>query len=236
VTVVEWPVVPEVPVIVSVYVPAGVPPVVAGFTVSKMVLVVPPYEAEMVTGVAAVTALVVTVNVALVAPPATVTLAGTVAADTLLDRETIAPPLGAAPLSVTVPVDGDPPFTAAGLSATEDSATAVAGFTVSKVVLVVPPYVAEMVSGVATVTALVVTVNVALVAPPATVTLAGTVAADALLERDTIAPPLGAAPLSVTVPIDDVPPLTLVGLRVTEDSATAVGGFTVSEAVFVVPL
>jgi hypothetical protein len=212
VTVAEWLVVPDVPVIVSIYVPAGVPPVVAGFTVSKVVLVVPPYVAEMVTGVATVTALVVTVNVALVAPAATVTLPGTVAADAPLERETIAPPLLAAPLSVTVPVDGDPPFTVAGLSATEDSATAVAGFTVSKVVLVVPPYEAEMVTGVATATALVVTVNVALVAPAATVTLAGTAAADALLERETIAPPLGAPPLSVTIAVEDAPPLTLVGL------------------------
>jgi hypothetical protein len=211
-TVVEWLVVADVPVIVSIYVPAGVPPVVAGFTVSNVVLVVPPYEAEMVTGVAAVTALVVTVNIALVAPAATVTLAGTVAADALLERATTAPPLGAAPLSVTVPVDGDPPFTVAGFSATEDSATAVAGSTVSNVVLVVPLYEAEMVTGVAAVTALVVTVNVVLVAPAATVTLAGTVAADALLERATTAPPLGAAPLSVTVPVDDAPPLTLVGL------------------------
>ena len=106
---------------------------------SKVALVVPPYKADMVTGVTAVTALVVNVNVALVAPAATVMLAGTVAADALLERETTAPPLGAAPLSVTVPVDGDPPLTVAGLSATEDSATAVAGFTVSEAVLVVPP-------------------------------------------------------------------------------------------------
>ena len=119
VTVVEWLVLPDVPVIVSIYVPAGVPPVVAGFTVSKVVLVVPPYEAVMVTGVAAVTALVVTVNVALVAPAATVTLAGTAAADALLERETTAPPPGAAPLSVTVPVDDAPPLTLAGLSPIE---------------------------------------------------------------------------------------------------------------------
>src|SRR5580704_11999443 len=218
---------------VSIYVPAGVPPVVAGDTVSRVVLVVPPNEAEMVTGVAAVTALVVTVNVALVAPAATVTLAGTVAADALLERETIAPPLGAAPLSVTVPIDDVPPLTLAGLRVTEDSATAVAGFTVSKVVWVVPPYEAEMVTGVAAVTALVVTVNVALVAPAATVTLAGTVAADPLLERATTAPPVGAAPLSVTVPVDGAPPLTVAGLSATEDSAAAVAGFTVSKVVLV---
>jgi hypothetical protein len=119
VTVVEWLRLPDVPVTVSVYVPAGVPPVVAGFTVSKVVFVVPAYEAEMVTGVTAVTALVVTVNVALVAPAPTVTLAGTVAADPVLERATTAPPLGAAPLSVTVPVDGDPPLTLVGLSPIE---------------------------------------------------------------------------------------------------------------------
>jgi hypothetical protein len=75
-----------------------------------------------VTGVDAVSALVLTVNVALVAPAATVTLAGTVAAAVLpLERETVAPPLGAGPLRVTVPVVGDPPFTLLGLSAIAES-------------------------------------------------------------------------------------------------------------------
>jgi len=50
--------------------------------------------------VEAVTLLVVTVNVALLAPAATVTLAGT--------------------LRVTVPVEEDPPLTLVGLSATDD--------------------------------------------------------------------------------------------------------------------
>ena len=60
----------------------------------------------MVTGAEAVTVLVLTVKVELLAPAATVTLAGTVAAAVLsLERETAAPPLGAGPLSVTVPVD-----------------------------------------------------------------------------------------------------------------------------------
>jgi hypothetical protein len=50
----------------------------------------------MVTEVEAVTARVVTAKVALVVPPGTVTLAGTVATVVLLlERETIAPPLGA---------------------------------------------------------------------------------------------------------------------------------------------
>jgi hypothetical protein len=38
-----------------------------------------------------------------------------------LIRETAAPPLGAGPLRVTVPVDGDPPVTLIGLSAIEES-------------------------------------------------------------------------------------------------------------------
>lgn len=73
------------------------------------------------TGVEAVTALVFTGKVALVAPAATVTLDGTVAEGLLLVRFTMAPPVGAAPLRVTVPVEGDPPVTVPGLSVTEDS-------------------------------------------------------------------------------------------------------------------
>src|SRR5260370_1308444 len=69
----------------------------------------------MVTGVDVVTALVLTVNVALLAPAATVTLAGTVAVDVLLlERETTAPPVSAGPLSVIVPVEGCAPPTPLG--------------------------------------------------------------------------------------------------------------------------
>jgi len=89
------------------------------------------------------------------------------------------------------------------------------------------------------ITALVLTVKLAVVAPAATVTLAGPRAAPVLLlESDTTAPPDGAAPLNVTVPVDDcVPPVTLVGFSVNEDSVTGGGaaGFTVSVAVLVVP-
>ncbi len=75
----------------------------------------------MVTDVEVATGLVVTVKVALVAPAGTVTpLAGTLADGSLLERETTAPPLGAGPLSVTVPVEGFPPVTLAGFTATED--------------------------------------------------------------------------------------------------------------------
>ena len=68
------------------------------------------YEAEMVTVVVTITTDVLTVNVALVAPAGTVTLAGTLAPEgLLLERETTAPPLGAGPLNVTVPVEELPP-------------------------------------------------------------------------------------------------------------------------------
>ena len=87
-----------------------------------------------------------------------------------------------------------------------------------------------MVTGVAALTARVVTVNVALVAPAATVTLAGTVAAAVLLLASvTTAPPAGAALLSVTVPVAEAPPVTAVGFKLTDDTVTT-GGSTVSVA------
>ena len=180
----------------------------------------------MVTDVEAVTLLVFTVNVAPVAPAETVTLAGTVAAAVLpLIRETDAPPLGAGPLSVTVPVEGDPPVTLMGLSAMAESVAEPGGATLSEAILVTPAYIAEMVTAVELVTALVLTVNVALLAPAATVTLAGTVAAAVLpLERETATPPLGAGPLSVTVPVEGDPPVTLMGLSAIEESVGEPGG------------
>ena len=72
-------------------------------------------------------------------------------------------------------------------------------------------------TGVEMVTALVLTVKVALLAPARTVTLEGTLATTLLLESITCAPPVGAGPLSVTVPVDCTPPVTLVGFSVSEE-------------------
>ena len=94
-----------------------------------------------------------------------------------------------------------------------------------------------IVDSVAVVTVAVVTVNVAVVAPAATVTVAGSIAAPVLLDSITLAPPAGATLLSVTVPVDEVPPITLVGLSVSEDSdAAGGGGVTANVTVRVMPL
>lgn len=73
-------------------------------------------------------------------------------------------------------------------------------------------------------TALVLTVNVALVAPAATVTLEGTLATVVLLLESVIcAPPAGAGPLSVTVPVEEFPPVTLVGFSESGESERGAG-------------
>ena len=68
-------------------------------------------------------------------------------------------------------------------------------------------------------TVLVEIVNVALADPDGTVTLAGTVTGSAL-DNDTTAPPAGAAPERVTVPVTECPPTTLDALSEIEESAT----------------
>lgn len=76
----------------------------------------------MVAAAGAVTAVVVTENIAEVLPAGTVTVAGTLARLLLLDSATEILPVGAAALNVTVPVDELPLVTEAGLSETEESA------------------------------------------------------------------------------------------------------------------
>ena len=202
---------------------AGV--VEAGFTVSTAVRVTPANTAEIVAEVEDVTEVVVTVKVALLAPAGTVTLAGTLVALELSDSDTTVPPLGAAPVRVTVPVEALPPVTLVGLRLNAESVGPPdGGLTVSGAVRVTPPKTAETVADVAAVTEVVVTVKVLLVAPAGTVTLAGTLVALEFSESDTTAPPLGAAPVRVTVPVEVLPPVTLLGLRLKAESVGPDGG------------
>jgi len=177
-----------------------------------------------------VTTVVFTVKIALVAPARMVTLAGSVAtAVLLLERETAAPPVGAGALSVTEPVEGDPPVTALGFSVSEVRVAPEGGggVTVSEAVCcwAPPDGDAEIVTVVELATAMVVTWNVAMVLPAGTVMLEGTEATDVLLlAREITVPPLGAGPLRVSLPVEGLPPFTLVGFKVSEDRVRELGG------------
>lgn len=183
----------------------------------------------ILTLVLTATGLVLTVKMAVVWPAGTVTLAGTWAAALLLDRVTMIPPVGAGPVSVTVPVDEFPPATGFGLRTMDDSL----GSLITRPVLCVVPQKAVIVAVVLLVTGLVVTMKVAVVWPAGMVTEAGTWAAALSEESVTSAPPVGAGPLIVTVPVDGVPPITEVGLRLTELKTIAV---TVKFALRVTPI
>ena len=176
--------------------------------------VAPPNDPETLTAVVLDTADVVTVKALLVDPAGTVTLAGSEAAAELSESDTTAPPLGAAALSVTVPVDDAPPTTVVGLSVSDVRVSDGAAVMLSAVNSVVLPREAVSVTVVLS-TGNVVTVNDALVAPAGNVTDAGTLAEPGrLLLRLTLSPPVGAGLSRVTVPLADVPPWTVVGLTV----------------------
>ncbi len=175
------------------------------------------------------TGLVVMTNVAEVAFAAIVTVAGICAAEPLLlDKVTIAPPAGAGPVNLTVPVDPVPPITDAGLTLTPlPEAARVAAVTV-KLAILKTPRLPVIVTPVLLATGVVVTANVAVVAPAEIKMLAGTCAAPVLLlDNMTVAPPAGAGPFSVAVPVDVLPPnneagLTVMPLRVAAATARLV--------------
>src|SRR2546427_699216 len=72
------------------------------------------------------------------------------------------------------------------------------------------------------VTVFVPTVNATVLAPAGTLTVAGTIAMELGLESATLAPPSGAEPLRTIFPADGPqPPITVVGVSVSVESATA---------------
>jgi hypothetical protein len=145
-------------------------------------------------------------------------LDGTVATVVLLlESRMVIPVGGAAPLRVTVPVDGLPPTTFDGFNFNEDN---VGRVIVNVAVFVTPLYTADMPATVEAATGVVPILKLALVAPCSTVTDAGTMADALLLDKVTTRLPT-AAPVNVSVPVDEFPPITLVGLTVIEESAAA---------------
>lgn len=172
--------------------------------------------AEIVAVTVEVTAVVEIVKVALVAPPGMGTPPGTDATPLFEASATVNPLLGAGPVNVTVPVDCEPPTTLLGETDTE-----------AKVATVIErdaeaeeaPIVAEIDAVAVLATGVVETVKVVVSAPAGTVTDAGTVAAAFVLAKVTTAPVFaGALELSVTVPVDELPPATDVGFSVTLDT------------------
>lgn len=194
--------------------PVG-PPV----TVSVAAWLEAPVLAESDDVVVAPTAAVVTVNDAVAAPFGTVTVSGTVAAPVLLDaRFTTTPPGPATSARVTVAVVFTPPATDALAS---DRAVTLGGLTTSSVVAVAVSSVALIVAVTELATCVVSTVNVLLIEPAGTVTVAGTVTPARLLESETTIPPVGALLDNVTVPVELLLPTTLDGATETDANRPA---------------
>ena len=193
---------------------------VGGLTVKVAVFVTEAIMPLMVAVMAVGVAAVVTGNVAVVWPARTVTEASTVTPLATLSDESVTarPPVGAALVIVTVPVDPAAPSTEDGATVTDTSVGAVM---VSGAEADEPLKLALMLAVASEATATVETVKVADVCPAGTVTVVGTVAVG-LSEVRAITASAAGAVFSVTVAVDGLPPTTEVGLRVTEATVTGV--------------
>src|SRR5215467_3512714 len=146
-----------------------------------------------------------------------VTLAGGVARAGLeLCTVTRAPPAGAGADRVTVPVTVVPPTTVLGLTRNEIRA---GGVTVTAVLFTTPLELAERLPTVVVPTGVVLMAKLAALCVAGTTTLAGTLMALGALLNATLRPPAGAGVVRVTVPVALVPPVTVLGVALTDDSA-----------------
>src|SRR5262249_62155780 len=170
-------------------------------------------NAVMVTDVLFATANVVTVKLAEVCPPGTLTIPGTRATEKLLvARVTEIPPAGAGALRNTVPVALVPPRTLVGVIVIDCRRGGAfgSGLTLTKIDLVTPPAVAKTFPPVGRpVTVLVPMAKLVALFPSGIVTLAGTWMVEGLsVVRLTAPPPDGAGITSATLARPELPPIT----------------------------
>jgi hypothetical protein len=191
----------------------------SGFIVRTALTVTEPSVAPIVEVVEAVTMVAATEKVAEVPPAGMETLAGSDALALLEVSATTIPAAGAGLLMDTVPTEVDPPVMVLGANVMEVST----GAEIERVAAAVAPWkVPVIVAMVEVAMATVVTVKVAVFAPAAITTVVGTTALTLLEVSATDAPPVGAGPLRVTVPVEEVPPFTVVGAKAREVSEAAV--------------
>ena len=173
-------------------------------------------------------AAVVTLKVADVAAAATVTEAGTVNVALEFERVTLAPPAGAAWVRVTVQLLEELAPMLEGLQASDDTRTGATRLTTALAELLL--YVAVTVALALLLTVVVVTLKVADVPAAATLTEAGTVNVALEFARVTVAPPVGAGWVKVTVQVlEELAPM-LAGLQASDDTSTDAARFTVALA------
>ena len=188
--------------------------------------VTPPYDAVMLALILLLTLVVVMLNVAELAPAGTVTFAGTLAFVGLLLASVTTKALAVALSRITVPTELDPPTTVVGFNVKDARAAGAGAVTVSVVDLFMPAYVAVMLPTVVELTTEVFTAKFADDALAGTVTELGTDAAGLALAKVTMAPFAGAAPVRLTVPVADWPPVMLDGVTLNAFKAAgpALGG------------
>src|SRR5512133_3277243 len=167
----------------------------------------------MVTNVLFATANVVTVKLAEVCPPGTLTMPGARAALALLVASvTEIPPAGAGALKNTLPVAFVPPLTVVGLIVIDCRSGGAfgSGTTLTKIDLVTPPAVAKTFPPVGRpVTVLVAMAKLVALFPAGMVTVAGTWMIEGLsVVRLTTPPPAGAGITSATLARPEWPPIT----------------------------
>ncbi len=183
--------------------------VTTGAVIVRLAKADDPLTLAVTFAVAAVaTGVVLTVAVPVVAPAAMVAVPLTVAEPLSEATVTVRPPVGAGLETAIVAVLDVPPTTDVGLSPT----VVTVGAVMARFAVAVDPLKLAVNTAVAfAATGVVVTVKVPEVAPAAIVAVPGT-AAGLPEETGTVRPPAGAALPIVTVPMDETPPATVVGL------------------------